>query len=80
MPLPGSSARSPAASAASPSTCSKPKGCDVSAVPVSGELRGTTVVIEADGRTTVINEPGPTLSDAEWREIVAAVAGSPRHR
>ena len=43
---------------------------------MSGEARGTTVVIEADGRTTVINEPGPTLSDAEWREVVAAVGAA----
>src|SRR5687768_7494305 len=42
------------------------EGLSVSPVPVGGELRGTTVVIEADGRTTVINEPGPALSDTEW--------------
>jgi 1-phosphofructokinase family hexose kinase len=52
------------------------EGVRVSPVPVSGELRATTVVIEADGRTTVINEPGPTLSDAEWREVVAAVGAA----
>jgi 1-phosphofructokinase len=52
------------------------EGLDVTAVTVDGELRGTTVVIEADGRTTVINEPGPTLSDTEWSDVVAAVAAA----
>jgi 1-phosphofructokinase family hexose kinase len=52
------------------------EGLPVTAVPVSGELRGTTVVIEADGRTTVINEPGPPLSDAEWNDVVDAVAAA----
>ena len=50
------------------------EGLDVTAVAVGGELRGKTVLIEADGRTTVINEPGPTLSDAELGDVVAAVA------
>jgi 1-phosphofructokinase family hexose kinase len=49
------------------------EGLTVSAVPVGGELRGTTVVIEADGRTTVINEPGPPLSDSDWQNVVDAV-------
>ncbi len=52
------------------------EGLPVTPVPVSGELRGTTVVIEADGRTTVINEPGPPLSDAEWHDVVDAVAAA----
>jgi 1-phosphofructokinase family hexose kinase len=49
------------------------EGLTVAAVPVGGELRGTTVVIEADGRTTVVNEPGPPLTAAEWDDVVAAV-------
>ena len=56
------------------------EGLDVTAVPVGGELRGTTVIIEADGRTTVINEPGPPLSDAEWHDVVDAVADGDRRR
>ena len=52
------------------------EGLDVVAVPTSGELRGTTVVIEGDGRTTVINEPGPPLGDAEWHDVLAAVSGA----
>jgi 1-phosphofructokinase family hexose kinase len=50
------------------------EGLSVTTVPVRGELRGTTVVIEDDGRTTVINEPGPPLSIAEWNDVVDAVA------
>ena len=50
------------------------EGLHVTAVPVAGELRGTTVIIEDDGRTTVINEPGPALSTAEWLDVVGAVA------
>jgi fructose-1-phosphate kinase PfkB-like protein len=49
------------------------EGLDVAPVTVSGELRGTTVVIETAGRTTVINEPGPPLSAGEWDAVTAAV-------
>jgi 1-phosphofructokinase family hexose kinase len=52
------------------------EGLDVTAVTVDGEIRGTTVVIEAGGRTTVINEPGPPLGPSEWDEIVAAIAAA----
>ena len=50
------------------------EGLQVIAVPVGGELRGTTVIIESGGRTTVINEPGPELGVAEWHDVLAAVA------
>ena len=50
------------------------EGLTVTGVPVGGELRGTTVVIEADGRTTVVNEPGPELTADEWDDVVVAVA------
>jgi 1-phosphofructokinase family hexose kinase len=50
------------------------EGLDITAVAVDGEIRGTTVVIEAGGRTTVINEPGPPLRDTDWHDVVAAVA------
>ena len=50
------------------------EGLHVTAVPAAGELRGTTVIIEDDGRTTVINEPGPALSTPSgsmWSRAVA---------
>jgi fructose-1-phosphate kinase PfkB-like protein len=34
------------------------------AVRTAGTLRTATIVLEGDGRTTVINEPGPPLDDA----------------
>ena len=52
------------------------EGLSVTAVPIGGELRGTTVVIEADGRTTVINEPGPPLGEADWHHVVDTVAAA----
>ena len=52
------------------------EGLAVSAVPVDGELRGTTVIIEATGRTTVINEPGPPLTAQEWGDVMEAVAAA----
>lgn len=57
------------------------EGIAVRSVAVSGEQRGTTVVLEDDGRATVVNEPGPPLEPAAWQELVAAVgdavAGGP---
>ena len=47
---------------------------DVAAVPVDGELRGTTVILEQSGRATVINEPGPPLDSGAWRRVLDAVS------
>ena len=52
------------------------EGLAITAVPVTGELRGTTVIIEADGRTTVVNEPGPSLNATEWDAVMTAVAAA----
>jgi len=35
-------------------------------LPVTGELRSALIIHERDGRATVLNEPGPELSEAEW--------------
>jgi len=51
---------------------------DVTAVPVDGEIRGTTVILEQSGRATVINEPGPPLDATEWRRVLDAVAAELR--
>ena len=57
------------------------EGLDVTAVPVDGEIRGTTVVIEDGGRTTVINEPGPPLDRApSGDDVLAAVDRGDRRR
>lgn len=55
------------------------EGIDVRAVAVPGELRGTTVMIEPGGRTTVINEPGPPLDAAGLRLVLDAVAAAIDH-
>lgn len=49
-------------------------GLDVVAVPTDGELRAATIVLEASGRTTVINEPGPSFDEATTQALLAAFA------
>ena len=50
------------------------EGVALRAVACGGELRSTAVVMERDGRTTVLNEPGPEITLAEWEAYEAAVA------
>jgi 1-phosphofructokinase family hexose kinase len=50
------------------------EGAALRAVPCGGELRSTTVVMERGGRTTVLNEPGPEITLAEWEAYEAAIA------
>jgi 1-phosphofructokinase family hexose kinase len=47
---------------------------ELRAVPCGGELRSTAIVMERDGRTTVLNEPGPEITLGEWEGLEAAVA------
>jgi 1-phosphofructokinase len=42
-------------------------------VPVTGAVRANVSLVEADGTTTKINGPGPTLSPAENAALLAAV-------
>jgi 1-phosphofructokinase family hexose kinase len=49
------------------------EGVDLVGVAVPGEVRATTVVLERSGRVTVMNEPGPPLSPADWERYEAAV-------
>jgi 1-phosphofructokinase family hexose kinase len=42
------------------------EGLEVAGVPVSGEVRACSIVLERSGRVTVLNEPGPELAVAEW--------------
>lgn len=42
-------------------------------VPIKGEIRATSVVIEDSGRTTVFNEPGPALGDGDWLSFQESV-------
>jgi 1-phosphofructokinase family hexose kinase len=49
------------------------EGVALHGVPAAGEVRSTSVVLEEDGRTTVLNEPGPALGDGDWVALEAAV-------
>ncbi len=56
------------------------EGIALRAVPCAGELRSTAIVIEHGGRTTVLNEPGPQVTPADWRALEDAVAAAlPEH-
>ena len=44
-------------------------------VPIARETRCTTVVVD-DVSTTLLNEPGPVVSSADWRRLSDAIAGS----
>ena len=43
-------------------------------IPIAGTTRANVTVVEPDGTTTKLNEPGPQLSDAELDALVAAAA------
>jgi 1-phosphofructokinase family hexose kinase len=48
-------------------------GLALHAVPCGGELRSTSIIQERDGRTTVLNEPGPPVDADEWRAYEHAI-------
>ena len=45
----------------------------VMAVPVAGAIRANVAIVEPDGTTTKINEPGPELSAAELEALTATL-------
>jgi 1-phosphofructokinase family hexose kinase len=49
------------------------EGLDVVAVPVGGEVRAASIIVERNGRVTVLNEPGPAVSRADWDAYQRAV-------
>ena len=49
-------------------------GVEVLPVPIGGSVRANVALVEPDGTTTKINEPGPTLSTAELSSLVAGAA------
>lgn len=49
-------------------------GIDYDAVPIAGATRANVTVVEPDGTTTKLNEPGPVLTAEERAAVVAAVA------
>ena len=49
-------------------------GVEVLPVPIGGSVRANVALVEPDGTTTKVNEPGPTLSAAELSSLVAGAA------
>ena len=49
------------------------EGISFDGVPVGGEIRSTSVILEPSGRATVLNEPGPALAEGDWAALEAAV-------
>jgi 1-phosphofructokinase family hexose kinase len=47
-------------------------GIDVTIVPIEGSIRANVALVEPDGTTTKINEPGPHLSGAEVGALFAS--------
>jgi tagatose 6-phosphate kinase len=44
---------------------------------IAGDTRRTVAVVDArSGHTTLLNEPGPVVSPAEWESLLAAVAAA----
>lgn len=51
-------------------------GTPVVTVPIREPLRSNVTVVEPDGTTTKLNEPGPTLDRSEADALIAAVASA----
>jgi 1-phosphofructokinase family hexose kinase len=49
------------------------EGVELHAVPCPGELRSSAIILERDGRTTVLNEPGPPVGEREWTAYERAI-------
>lgn len=49
-------------------------GLDLLTVRIAGSIRANVTVVEADGTTTKLNEPGPRLSVAELDALAAALS------
>ena len=57
------------------------EGLSLSTIPVDGEVRSSAIVIEDSGRITVLNEPGPSIGEADWARLEATIEGHlSRHR
>jgi 1-phosphofructokinase len=50
------------------------EGVVLRGVEVGGEIRSAAIVLEASGRVTVMNEPGPALAEGDWSRFERAVA------
>jgi 1-phosphofructokinase family hexose kinase len=50
------------------------EGVVLRGVEVGGEIRSAAIVLEAGGRVTVMNEPGPALAAGDWSRFERVVA------
>jgi 1-phosphofructokinase family hexose kinase len=50
------------------------EGLEVQVVPTEGEVRAASTVLERSGRVTVLNEPGPRITSADWEAFERTVA------
>jgi 1-phosphofructokinase family hexose kinase len=55
------------------------RGIDHRVVPVGGATRRCVAVVDADGSPTVLNEPGPNLTEAECARLLDAVSDTVEH-
>lgn len=53
-------------------------GIDVTIVPIGGSIRANIALVEPDGTTTKINEPGPFLSGSEIGDLLAGAEATLR--
>jgi len=51
-------------------------GIEVAIVPIGGSIRANIALVEPDGTTTKINEPGPLLSDSECDALLAGAVAT----
>lgn len=54
-------------------------GLDLLTVHIAGSIRANVTVVEADGTTTKLNEPGPRLTRAELDALADTLAGAAAH-
>ena len=52
------------------------EGVRLAGVTVDGEIRSTAIILEPNGRATVLNEPGPPLADEDWMAYEAAIGAA----
>jgi 1-phosphofructokinase family hexose kinase len=49
------------------------EGVELSGVEVAGALRGAAILIESEGRVTVLNEPGPEVGESDWAALLEMI-------
>lgn len=55
-------------------------GVTLHPVPIAGEIRSAAIMLEAGGRATVLNEPGPPAGEKAWRAYAAEIESRlPQH-